>query len=160
MHEEWRRVVGNDSYEVSSLGNVRRAVAGDSNFAKAGRHLRPSRNTRYSIVVLYSQHKGRAVKVHRLVAAAFIGPCPEGHEVNHINGERHDNRAENLEYVTPRQNVRHTFRALRHGSARLSPNLAAYIRSSPLRGAELARQLKVSPATISETRSGQIWTND
>ena len=45
--------------------------------------------------------------VHKLVALAFRGECPEKHEVNHINGIRDDNRAENLEYVTSSQNTLH-----------------------------------------------------
>lgn len=52
--------------------------------------------------------------VHRLVALAFIGPCPEGMEVLHINGEPDDNRLENLRYGTRAENVADTIRHGRH----------------------------------------------
>lgn len=46
------------------------------------------------------------VKVHRLVLQTFIGPS-EGREVNHINGVKDDNRLENLQWVTHRDNIKH-----------------------------------------------------
>jgi len=44
--------------------------------------------------------------VHRLVAAAFIGPCPEGHHVHHIDNDPSNNFIENLRYVTPAEHIK------------------------------------------------------
>ena len=44
-------------------------------------------------------------KIHRVVAEAFIGPCPKGFQCHHLNGNRSDNRLENLSWVTPKENT-------------------------------------------------------
>lgn len=50
---------------------------------------------------------GKTQLVHRLVIETFIGTIPNGMQVNHINGIKTDNRLENLEVVTPQENMRH-----------------------------------------------------
>jgi hypothetical protein len=58
------------------------------------------------------------VRVHRLVMAAFVGPCPAGHEVDHINADRSDNRLENLRYVPHEENIDAATARGRMGGAR------------------------------------------
>lgn len=51
-------------------------------------------------------------RVHKLIALAFLGDLPTPkHQVNHKNGIRTDNRPQNLEYVTSRENTLHGFRS-------------------------------------------------
>lgn len=57
---------------------------------------------------LSDRPRRRGTGVHVLVAEAFFGPPPEGHEVNHKNGDKADNRLENLEYVTKQENYWHS----------------------------------------------------
>lgn len=58
-------------------------------------------------VTIYIDKKGKRVKIHRLVANAFI-PNPDNKPyVNHIDGIRSNNRVENLEWVTASENTRH-----------------------------------------------------
>lgn len=52
--------------------------------------------------------RGRQYLVHRLVAETFIGPIPEGHEIDHINRDRSDNSADNLRIVSHRENCYNT----------------------------------------------------
>src|SRR3954454_21313353 len=101
--EEWRRIDSYPLYQVSDQGRVRRC-------RKNGyRLLTPQESsTGYFQVSLYNAGKGRRVLVHSLVAAAFLGPRPiDRREINHRNGNKRDNSAANLEYLTPRENKRH-----------------------------------------------------
>ena len=57
-------------------------------------------------VHLSKDMKSQVVTVHCLVAYSFLGPRPEGFEIDHVNGDPSDNRACNLEYVTREENLR------------------------------------------------------
>lgn len=68
-----------------------------------------SRDKKYATVTYMDGSKQRHAYVHRLVAAAFV-PNPNGYpQVNHKDGDTRNNRAENLEWVTPGMNVRHAY---------------------------------------------------
>lgn len=85
---------------------------------KTLRFIKPQSNGRYNKVTLSINGKERQYLVHRLVATAFI-PNPDNKpEVNHINGDRFDNRVENLEWVTASENQSHAVRTnlRKHGT--------------------------------------------
>jgi hypothetical protein len=114
MNTEWRAVVGFEGvYEVSNTGNVRR-VGPDTlgRLRCVGRILRPHRTRGYLSATLFRTGRSKGHFVHRLVAAAFLGPIPAGHQVNHKNGIKTDNSVANLEYMTPVQNRRHALHVL------------------------------------------------
>ena len=61
-------------------------------------------------VHLYENGKWYTKRIHRLVTEAFLDrPNSESWQVNHINGDKRDNRLVNLEYVTPSENMRHAY---------------------------------------------------
>ncbi len=92
-------------YEVSNTGVVRRKESG--RILKSGMALRQSLSNGYPQISLWCNGRNRAIKVHRIIARMFLGKCPVGKQVNHKNGIKTDNRITNLEYVTPKQNIKH-----------------------------------------------------
>jgi len=92
--EEWKIITyKGDEISVSSYGRV----------ARNSRILKQSSSSgRFKVAV---GEKRSAVLVHKLVALTFIGERPEGYDIDHVNGNRLDNRAINLEYVTHEENI-------------------------------------------------------
>ncbi|MCA1184625.1 NUMOD4 domain-containing protein [Bacillus licheniformis] len=105
MKEEWRRLKGlidcGDSYEVSNLGNVRNYLT--------GKQLKPRDKRGYLQVVLWLNNRRKDVNVHRLVALAFLEKDAKRNYVNHMDGDKKNNKISNLEWVTPRENKIHAW---------------------------------------------------
>ena len=106
-------------YEVSSHGNVRSLYRGR-------RHLKPAVNrSGYQNVVLYSDEDGKpkTQAVHRLVAIAFVPNPNQLPWVNHIDGDKQNNKIVNLRCVTHRENCKNTAtRREQKGLPKLEPN--------------------------------------
>ena len=64
----------------------------------------------YQYVTLTNLGRECRRSVHQLVASAFIGVMPDGLEINHLDGDKHNNRSDNLEYVTRSENHLHAYR--------------------------------------------------
>ena len=115
--ETWKPVAGYEGlYEVSDLGRVRSLPGkrwnGQNVHMFAGRILRPQSKSRYIHVCLSANSKVKCIKVHNLVAQAFLPPCPgiQGrtrgcYHIDHINNDSRDNRAVNLQWLTHYENT-------------------------------------------------------
>jgi hypothetical protein len=97
--ENWNPMPSDFRYEVSDLGFVRRA--------ETQRVRKPSKTpTGYHVIVLSRPgQKHLGVYVHREIMAAFVGPCPPGCQVSHLNGDNSDNRLANLCYESSKENI-------------------------------------------------------
>lgn len=115
MNEHWKDIFGYENcYQVSDLGRFRsidrEIVYSTGRIQKLkGQLLSPSKQrTGYYTVGLYDQnHKGKTLSAHRVVASHFV-PNPNNlPEVNHIDGDKSNNSAINLEWVTAKTNNQH-----------------------------------------------------
>lgn len=126
----WKKIPGADNYEASETGKVRRVKPpsygrGPNNTVE---HMYLSswveRNGYERVVLNVGSNLQKKESVHRLVALAFHGvPRCDSHQVNHINGIKTDNRPENLEWVSAKENTSHAIQNLIGGiSGEKNPN--------------------------------------
>lgn len=101
--EEWRKLKDFSKYEGSSEGRIRNS--------KTGRILKTSlKEKRYEQVSLFKDKKSHTKSVHCLIADAFYDGDHTGLEVNHIDGNKLNNRIDNLEYCTRSANTLHALK--------------------------------------------------
>lgn len=135
--EFWKEVEGtNGALFVSSLGRVR-------SFLRDGRILKPTPDKKgYLRLRVTLNRERKCYKVHRLVAEAFIDNPQNKPQVNHINGDKTDNRASNLEWVTNKENARH---AIKSG-----------LWESVTKGALAEDESRKKPITATEIATGKV----
>lgn len=113
--EEWRPIVGHPNYMISSMGRVKSLARTVACGPRGGSRLLPERmlrtpispDTGYPHVVLDRITRN----IHRLIALAFLGPPPTlNAHANHKNGIRAESVLSNLEWMTPSENAKHSFR--------------------------------------------------
>ena len=105
MKEVWRDIPGYEGYyQASNLGNIKSLP---KKYKPLGRILKPQQRNNYLIVSLSRDGKSKSQSVHRIIMKTFKGES--NLTVNHIDGNKHNNKLENLEYCTPRDNSRHVF---------------------------------------------------
>ena len=167
----WAPVRGHDGvYEVSDEGVVRRVAPG--RHTRPGLLLKPhmTPNGYLMVKLLSPKHDGSWTMrgLHRVVAEAFLGPCPDGIEVNHKDLNKLNNRLENLEFMTRKQNARH---ALENGgyrcgtkmkNAKLTEEVVAKLREAGIRRgmwSQTARELGVARTTLRHAVRSKTWNH-
>lgn len=114
--EIWADIPGFEgAYQISNTGIIRsldrKVNCRFGSYAiKKGKILKPSINGEgYYAVTLSKESKRQVRSIHRLLALAFLSNPKGKREVNHINGNKHDNRLENLEWVSSSENRKHAW---------------------------------------------------
>lgn len=158
MTERWISITGYETlYAVSDLGRVMSL--------RNGRALKPLHvSDGYLAVKLHRADRGTSASIHRLVCAAFHGAPEAGQQAAHLDGNRENNRADNLKWVSPKENTAHkrehgTHQAgERHPRAKLTAEQVAEIRRSGETARELAERFGMHPVSIRQIRSGRRWS--
>lgn len=109
VKELWKPLLEYKGVEVSSIGRIRKA-ANKSKKERILTEFPKDRDGYYRCSVQKLDGTWTSQPVHRLVAKAFIPRTENKDVVNHIDGNRTNNRIENLEWVTPKENVIHSFK--------------------------------------------------
>lgn len=111
--EIWKDIEGYEGlYQVSNMGRVKSLKRKDRYGRIIKEKIRNLQNGKdgYLIISLWNNGKGRMYSVHRLVAETFI-PNPDSKPVvNHIDGNKQNNNADNLEWCTNSENDLHAYR--------------------------------------------------
>lgn len=152
--EVWLPYPEMPKFEVSNLGRVRSRVT----FSHIGERVKylmiRDRGTGYRVTTFQGWKDGKKihfpVRIARVVAQLFVPGYEPGLEVNHKNGNKLDDRAENLEWISPRANVHHAWQLglMRPGRALLSDQerelmFRCYLDGMPLWRLALAFDLSV-----------------
>lgn len=154
-NEIWRSVPGYERrYEVSNLGRVRSLNFNNSGINKL---LSISTIDGYNVVTLFDKNRRRKqLKVHRLVAMAFI-PNPDNKPcVDHINGIRSDNGLENLRWATHKENINNPITKIRKSLAQTNnPSRTKALMNNPKISKPILQIDKNTGETIREFPSTQ-----
>lgn len=154
---EGRYEADSDGYIVSVLGESPKRI---HHHADSYGYLR---------VRLYSGRAGKSALAHRLVAMVFIPNPGQLPEVNHINGNKSDNRVENLEWMTHKQNREHAKLLPSHcigernGAAKLNWSSVRSIKALHINGEkqkDIAVKFGINHRTVSEICRGNLWKRD
>lgn len=162
--EIWKDIKGFEGiYKVSNYGRIKSIIRYKKMMKTA-----LDRSGYLKICLTDSKHKKHTIKIHRLVAENFIPNTENKEQVNHIDGNKENNRVDNLEWCSQSENMIHAFKnnLIHRGKGKESPRARA-VNQYSLDGkfikrwdciADAERELKLSKNNISTCCKGKRKT--
>lgn len=170
MKEIWKPIKGfEDIYSVSNLGKIRRD--GIARGSKVGRILSLCVGSNgYYAISLHNKKNIKYTIPSNLVAQAFLGKRPKGYVINHMDGNKLNNRVDNLEYTTYSRNIIHALdlglrngRGENHYMTKLTNKDVINIRniyaSGKIRQFEIANKYSISSSLLNNILKRKSWTH-
>jgi len=168
--EIWKDIPGYEGlYQASNEGRLRRLICPRPGYPAYSIVMINIAPNGYARVRLARSDTRKYIYCHRLVMLAFRGECLDGMQVNHIDGDKTNSYLNNLEYVTPKQNIAHAQSILgthqgKHGTdvkmAILDDDKVRAIRQLARQGTmqrQIARMYGVCEANISMIVHRKTW---
>lgn len=168
IKEEWKEIKDYPDYKISNLGRV---MSLKSNIILTPRK---GKKKNYHTVAFYrsDRDKPKSMRVHRLVAIYFL-ENPNNHpQVNHIDGNKQNNRVDNLEWCTNKQNcihavniglIDHSMKGEKHPACKLTNEIVHTIRAKYKRNVygcyRLAKEFNMSLPSIKDIISRRTWSH-
>ncbi len=176
--ETWRDIPGLEgAYQASNFGRIKSL----ERFNRGGKYtrarvLKQHLSAGYPTVSVYKNFGWSNERVHKLAALAFFGVKPAGMEINHKDGNKRNNRLENLEYVSHRENINHALHTLGHGLinrphpvrgaaqhlAKLTDTDIRTIRlflSEGMSQSEIAKHFNITSGNVGAIKQGRSWAH-
>ena len=149
MEEKWKWIKGFEGdYQISNFGRLKSFRGNPTGYILK----QTNKNGWYFTVNLYKDNrKYKTERIHRLVALHFIGEIPKGFEVNHIDGNKQNNRVDNLEIISKQEHTNKTMSQRDYISKMVNHNLY----KKPRR----IRQLTLDGYFVAEYANAQIASN-
>ena len=173
MEEVWKDIEGYEGlYQVSNLGNVK---SWHTHGGKCGALLNTTLNKDgYCIVTLHKESKHKSYLVHRIVAYLFITNVHNKPHINHIDGNKQNNKINNLEWVTPIENYIHAIkndlinqsritrhRGINHHKTKLNEQQVKEIYKlaihDNIKMVDIAERYNISPSNVKNIKNKITW---
>ena len=172
-NECWKEVIGSGGrYQVSNLGRLSALMYKMKKGDDSVRIMKPAKDANgYLRTMILINGSYKTVKMHRIIAETFVQNTDNKPQVNHIDNNRANNCAENLEWVTFRENIDHMMKQGRqtfnngekNGKSILTESIVRAIRKEYkpylVMAKDLAMKYGVKTCTIKDILRGRSWKN-